>query len=384
MKEFFYGYTYGIFYFEVINKSIGLYRVIVHICSSIFKIMVHQSVLEAFDLLSYNEILPLSAGLINHSYKVTLSNNKLRFLQQVNTNIFKKPEWMQENYVLIQQHLNSKGGFHLPQIIHAGRELVFKIGSKTWRCFEFLPNTYSPEKVYSAEKAYEVANCFGQFTGMLHDLDIRKLHTILPNFHNLQYRYDQMIDALSNANDNAKESAKDLIQDVFENRHLLHWYNKIQDSKLAYPIHTMHHDCKISNILFNKDFDALQCPIDLDTTQPGLFFSDLGDMIRTIVPTLPEDAADIEDLHIRTDFYDATVQGYIDAMAAYLTKEERQDLHYAGAVLVYMQAIRFLADYLNNNIYYKVSYPEQNRDRTLNQLHLLHLLQQYTSGLKAI
>ena len=215
---------------------------------------------------------------------------------------------------------------------------------------------------------------------MLHDLDVHKLHTILPNFHNLQFRYDQMVEALHNADDKIKENAKDLLQEVFDNKHLLHWYNKIQDNKLAYPIHIMHHDCKISNILFDKNTDALICPIDLDTTQPGLFFSDLGDMIRTIVPTLPEDAANVKELHIRTDFYDAAVQGYLDAMAAYLTPEERQDIHYAGAVLVYMQAIRFLADYLNNNTYYKVSYPEQNWDRTANQLRLLRLLQEYTSG----
>lgn len=344
--------------------------------------MIHSNVLEAFRLLPYNDIRPLSAGLINHSYKVTLNNQQAYFLQQVNTSIFKQPEWMQDNYVLIQQHMSNKNGFRLPAIVPAGEELLYKTGIETWRCFEFLPHTYSPEKVHTAEKAYEVAHCFGQFTAMLHDLDVNRLHTILPEFHNLQFRYDQMMEALHNADAQTKESAKDLLQEVFNNQHLLHWYNKIQANKLAYPIHIMHHDCKISNILFDKGTDALICPIDLDTTQPGLFFSDLGDMIRTIAPTLPEDAANVEDLSIRTSFYDATVQGYLDAMAPYLTKGERQDIHYAGAVLVYMQAIRFLADYINNNIYYKVSYPEQNRDRTANQLRLLRLLQEYTTGLK--
>ncbi len=345
--------------------------------------MINTNVLAAFQLLPYSNIQSLSAGLINHSYEVILSNNQSYFVQQVNTSIFKQPEWMQENYVLIYQHLSNKGGFQLPAIVPARKELLYKNGAETWRCFEFLPNTYSPEKVHTPEKAYEVANCFGQFTAMLHDLDVHKLYTILPNFHNLQFRYDQMVEALHNADDKTKENAKDLLQKVFDNEHLLHWYNQIQGNKLAYPIHIMHHDCKISNILFDKNTDALICPIDLDTTQPGLFFSDLGDMIRTIVPTLPEDAANVEDLHIRTDFYDATVKGYLDAMGTNLTREERQDIHYAGAVLVYMQAIRFLADYLNNNTYYKVSYPEQNRDRTANQLRLLSLLQEYTSVLKA-
>ena len=177
--------------------------------------MVHPSVLEVFHLLPYESIQPLSAGLINHSYKVILSDRSC-FLQQVNTVIFKHPEWMQENYVLLQTHLSNKGGFKLPEIVLAGNDLLYKNGTETWRCFEFLPNTYSPVKVHTAEKAYEVANCFGQFTALLHDLEVKKLHTILPNFHNLQYRYDQMRDALRNADDITKEKANDLLQKVFE------------------------------------------------------------------------------------------------------------------------------------------------------------------------
>jgi hypothetical protein len=341
--------------------------------------MIHSTVLEIFHLQHYENIQLLSAGLINHSYKVTLSNNQSYFLQRVNTSIFKQPEWMQENYLLVQQHLSKKGSFQLPAIVPAEKELLYRENEETWRCFEFLPNTYSPEKVHTAEQAYDVANCFGQFTAMLHDLDVHQLHTILPQFHNLQFRYDQLTTAMQQADENVKNNSKDLLQAVFDNVHLLNWYNGIQNNRLAYPVHIMHHDCKISNILFDKTTNALQCPIDLDTTQPGLFFSDLGDMVRTIVPSLPEDAANVDDLQIRTYLYDATVQGYLDAMSSYLTPEERKDLHYAGAVLVYMQAIRFLADYLNNNSYYKVSYPEQNRDRTANQLRLLRLLNEYTS-----
>lgn len=349
--------------------------------ADLFLPMISPSVLAAFHLLPYKNIQPLSAGLINHSYKVTTNDNQSYFLQQVNTGIFTQPERIQENYMLIQQHLRDKNSFQLPAIIFAGKDLLYEEEGKTWRCFQFLPHTYSPEKVHTAEKAYEVANCFGRFTAALHDLNVHQLHTILPDFHNLQYRYNQLLEALQQADESVKEDSKDLIQMVFDNQHLLHWFNSIQSNRVAYPVRIMHHDCKISNILFNKQTDALQCPIDLDTTQPGLFFSDLGDMIRTIVPSLNEDAANINDLTIRTQFYDAAVQGYLAAMTAYLTPEEKSDIHYSGLVLVYMQAIRFLADYLNNNKYYKVAYPEQNRDRTANQLRLLQLLQEYISRL---
>ena len=346
--------------------------------------MINASVLVAFNLSTSISVHPLAAGIINHTYKVTTVDNQSFFLQQVNTGIFTQPRFIQENYTLIQQHLRYKNSFQLPEIIFAGKDILYKEDAATWRCFRFLPHTYSPEKVHTAEKAYEVANCFGRFTAALHDLDVHQLHTILPGFHNLQFRYDQLLQALQQANENVKEDAKELIQMVVDNQHLLHWFNSIQSDKSAFPVRIMHHDCKISNILFDKDTDALRCPIDLDTTQPGLFFSDLGDMIRTIVPSLPEDAANVDDLTIRTTFYDAAVQGYLDAMAAYLTPEEKRDIHYAGLVLVSMQAIRFLADYLNNNIYYKVAYPKQNKDRTANQLKLLQLLQEYISQLTVV
>src|SRR3954468_21475297 len=119
--------------------------------------MINSNVLKAFQLLPYSNIQPLSAGLINHSYKITLHNNKAYFLQQLNTSIFKQPEWMQENYVLIYQHLSNKGGFQLPSIVPAGKELLYKNGTEAWRCFKFLSNTYSPEKVHTPEKAYDVA-----------------------------------------------------------------------------------------------------------------------------------------------------------------------------------------------------------------------------------
>src|SRR5438128_2675776 len=111
-----------------------------HICNSIpFYMMIHPTVLEAFQLLPYNDIQSLSAGLINQSYKVTLSNNQSYFLQHVNTSIFKQPEWMLENYVLIYQHLSNKGGFQLPAIVPAGSTLLYRNSTETWRCFEFLP-----------------------------------------------------------------------------------------------------------------------------------------------------------------------------------------------------------------------------------------------------
>jgi Ser/Thr protein kinase RdoA (MazF antagonist) len=122
----------------------------------------------------------------------------------------------------------------------------------------------------------------------------------------------------------------------------------------------MHHDCKISNILFHRKTGAIICPVDLDTVMPGLFFSDLGDMIRTMCCTADENSTDWNNIAIHEAYYKAVMAAYRSATNGLFTAAEEDHLPYAGLFLIYMQAMRFLTDHLAGNIYYKVQYPEQN------------------------
>ena len=342
--------------------------------------MMLQAVFKNFDLPDVQSSQPLVSGLINSSYKVNSNNGDSYFLQKVNTAIFKNPTALQHNYLLVQRHLSLAGGIELPKLIKTvAGDLLYDADGEVWRCFEFLKNTYSPENVGTPEKAYEVANCFGSFTAVLQSCDSHKLEVILPDFHNLDLRFQQFEQALQTAPEERKADVKDLIERIEKYTPLVQWFTAVSMDKKAFPLHIMHHDCKIANILFDKDTDAIRCPIDLDTTQPGLFFSDIGDMIRTIVPNLQENDTHLNELTMRPDFFNAVTEGYKDAMAKFLTKEERDNLHYAGSIMIYMQALRFLTDHLNGNVYYKTAYPEQNKDRTANQLLLLDLVHTYTT-----
>ncbi|MDQ2752053.1 MAG: aminoglycoside phosphotransferase family protein [Bacteroidota bacterium] len=337
-----------------------------------------QIVCSHFDIFGIEASLPLKSGLINHSYKIKTNDDSFYFLQRINTTIFDNPQALQNNYVLVQQHLSSAGNMQLPKLIKTvSGDLFYNKEGEIWRCFEFLKNTYSPQTIETPEKAYEVANCFGSFTAVLQSFDNNKLATILPYFHDLSLRFQQFKEALQTASEQKKEEVKERIQEIEKYAFLVKWFSAIGKDKLHFPLHILHHDCKIANILFERDTDAIRCPIDLDTTQPGLFFSDIGDMLRTTVPNLQEDDTNLDALAIRPAFFDAINEGYLDAMARFLTGEEKENLHYAGSVLIYMQALRFLTDYLNGNVYYKTSYPEQNKDRAANQLRLLHLLHQF-------
>jgi hypothetical protein len=108
---------------------------------------------------------------------------------------------------------------------------------------------------------------------------------------------------------------------------------------------------------------------------PGKFFSDLGDMIRSMACTVDENSTNWEEIDIRPSFYKAILNGYLEGIGNIFAAEEKRNIHYSGLILIYMQSLRFITDYLNNDIYYKINYTEQNLSRAMNQLILLEKLE---------
>jgi hypothetical protein len=114
---------------------------------------------------------------------------------------------------------------------------------------------------------------------------------------------------------------------------------------------------------------------DLDTVMPGKVLSDLGDMVRTYVCPVSEEEPNEQRVAVRDDYYLALMDGYLSEMSVLLTPEEREHLAFAGEFMVYMQGVRFLADYLNGDVYYPVKHERHNLDRARNQWTLLALLE---------
>ena len=136
----------------------------------------------------------------------------------------------------------------------------------------------------------------------------------------------------------------------------------------------MHHDTKINNVLFNEQSGRGLCVIDLDTMMPGTVMSDYGDMVRTFTNAADEDEPDLEKVYCRVDVLKELTRGFLSEVSGMLTPEEKDSLLLGGKGLIYMQAVRFLADYINGDIYYKVSYKDHNLVRARNQLKLLESL----------
>lgn len=321
----------------------------------------------------------LGNGLINHTFKITgTKSGKSLLVQQINKNVFKNPVDVQQNYIRLSQYRNGARKIFFPNPIQSknSETLFIDKNHNYWRAVEFLEDTETLDVPNNENQAYATAKTFGQLTAFLSSFNADELHIVIPDFHNLSFRYKQFEDSLVAAKEERLKKAAILIHEVKSREKYKIFYDHITKSA-NFPKRVMHHDAKIANVLFDKKTGNVICAIDFDTTMPGYFFSDLGDMIRSMTCSSNENNTDFKSLHIRKNYYKAIVKGYLEVMDEYLTAEEKKYIHCSGLIMFYMQALRFLADYLNNDTYYQISYAEQNYDRSLNQITLLKDLEQF-------
>ncbi|HEX7845196.1 MAG TPA: phosphotransferase, partial [Chitinophagaceae bacterium] len=170
--------------------------------------------------------------------------------------------------------------------------------------------------------------------------------------------------------------AASFIEELKKREHYASLYDVITESD-EFHLRVMHHDAKIANVLFDEESGNVVCLVDFDTVMPGYFFSDLGDMIRSMACNEDETSTNFDSLQIRKEYYEAILEGYLSVMNDQLTEAEKKYIHFSGIVMLYMQALRFMTDYLSGDKYYRVEYPEQNFDRSRNQLVLLQRLEEF-------
>lgn len=334
-------------------------------------------ILKHFGLLdNLKEIIPFGTGLINNTWKIeTNTANRHFILQRINTSVFRNPESIAHNIRCIAAYLQDQHPEYLfikPVPTLEGQDLYFDGADGYFRVFPFINESCTYDVVNSPEQAYEAARQFALFTKLLSHMDAGNLRITLPDFHNLSLRYEQFITALNSGNTERVQEANDIIYTLLHLKSIVDDFEQIRHNS-DFKIRVMHHDTKISNILFDKEQHGL-CVIDLDTVMPGYFISDVGDMLRTYLSPVSEEEADLDKIEIRDAFFKAIVQGYLSEMCQQLTSAEKAHFVYAGKFMIYMQALRFLTDYLNNDVYYGARYEKHNLVRARNQTNLLQKL----------
>jgi Ser/Thr protein kinase RdoA (MazF antagonist) len=319
-------------------------------------------------------IYPIYQGLINNTWKVETKNGDY-IIQKINANVFKQPEDIAYNIEAIGAHLQKNHPdylFALPIKTASGKAIIKLEGNAYFRAFPFIKNSHSINVVGTPSQAYEASKQFARFTAKLSGFHAQQLKVTIPSFHNLSLRFQQFENALKNGNKARIQEAAKTIECLKEYAYIDDEYEKIKGHP-EFKIRVTHHDTKISNVLFDKEEKGL-CVIDLDTVMSGYFISDLGDMMRTYLSPVSEEEKDLSKIEIRKQIYEAIIEGYLSEMGDELTQTEKEHLPFAGKFMVYMQALRFITDYLNNDAYYGSAYAGQNFIRGQNQLVLLQKL----------
>ncbi len=321
-----------------------------------------------FDIsVKVTDVKPMGEGLINDTYKVFVdSSDKPRYvLQRINNAIFQDVDMLMDNINKVTEHIRKKGRNTLQFLkTDVGKSYYFD-SERYWRVMEFVPDSITYQTVNS-HYSYLAGKSFGEFESLLADIN-EPLGEIIPDFHNIEFRLKQLRDAVAEDRVGRVSEVQYYLDEIFKREEKMTVGERLfREGKL--PKRICHCDTKVNNMLFDKEGNIL-CVIDLDTLMPSFVFSDFGDFMRTAANTVAEDDPAIDKVAFRKDIFEAFAEGYIKG-ATFLTPIERENLPYGTLLFPYMQAVRFFADYINGDTYYKIKYPEHNLVRTRNQVAL--------------
>ena len=309
-------------------------------------------------------------GNINSTYKIETDSGHCYILQRINHHVFQDPVGLMENVCAITDFLRQQD----PDPCHALHFLPTADGSFLyqdadgvfWRMYDFIPGI-TLEKMESPGDFYRCGLGFGAFQTQLAHFPAHTLRETIPGFHNTPNRFRQLhraiqLDAAGRAQDVQAEIDFLLAQEQFAGT----LQRQLEAGKL--PLRVTHNDTKLSNILFDEAGNPL-CVLDLDTVMPGLSAMDFADAIRSGAATAAEDEPDTTKMALDLTLFRSFATGFLQS-ATGLTTAELDALPLAPAIITLEQAARFLADYLDGDVYYRISFPTHNLVRARAQIKL--------------
>ena len=339
---------------------------------------------------------PYGNGHINDTfllvYEIPEGVKKRYILQRMNHDIFRKPQELMENIVNVTEYLRkmiiSQGGEPERETLNVvktrdGKSNYRDSGGNYWRMFLFIERTVCLEKVESAKDFYDSAVAFGNFQRMLADYPAETLHETIPNFHHTPSRFRAFQKAVQEDKLGRAALVREEIAFAMEREK----DTPVLTDLLAagqLPLRVTHNDTKLNNILFDEESRKALCIIDLDTVMPGLSHYDFGDSIRFGASTGEEDERDLEKIELDLSLYEAFTKGYLEGCGGRLTDKEIETLPMGAKLMTYECGIRFLADYLEGDVYFKIHRDVHNLDRARTQFKLVADMEAKWDDMRAI
>jgi len=333
-------------------------------------------------------VKPFGSGHINDTYRIVNADSGANdyLLQRVNHHVFKDVPLLMNNLVNVTRHLEQK--------LRSDKNVLTIISTKDgdpyfktpdgnyWRVFYFLKDTKSYDLVTTEKQAFEGGKAFGAFQALLADLDTALVKDTIPDFHNIEYRLANLQKAIDTDRvDRLKEVSAEV---AFIQQRSAAMSKILQLGRSGIlPLRIVHNDTKFNNVLLDQN-DNAQCVIDLDTVMPGYAAYDFGDSIRTIINIAAEDEADTNRIGLNLALFEAYTKGFLQEAKSFLTGPEVGSLIKGVLLLPYIQAVRFLTDYLEGDHYFKIHSFHHNLQRARAQLALVAKLEENQGLLERI
>ena len=325
---------------------------------------------------------PWGNGHINDTWFVTChaAGAPARYiLQCINRQVFRSPAAVMENIERVTAHLAAQladapdRDRRALTLIPArdGRNWLEDAQGETWRAYRFIENARSYETATSVAQAFQAAQAFGRFQQQLASLPAPRLNETIPGFHDTPMRFAALEQAIANDAKGRSALAKPEIEFALAHKSIC---GILIEAGL--PQRITHNDTKFNNVLLDDATGESLCVIDLDTVMPGLALYDFGDMVRTTTCPAAEDEQDLSKVTMQFPMFEALVRGYLSTAAEFLTESEKKLLAFSGKLITFETGIRFLADYLNGDTYFKIHREGHNLDRCRTQFKLVESIEQ--------
>ena len=340
---------------------------------------------------TYQGYEELFVGNINQTYKLQFLGEegepKEYILQRLNTYVFKNPREVMENIRRVTSHIRRQLGADCSRrVLHfrTAADGAPYVENETgfWRAYRYIDRAQTYDTV-SAAHFEQAGYAFGEFQGNLADFPVETLHETIPHFHDTPDRMRQLKEAIREDRAGRVASVQPEIRFILERESAAGTIVEALDSGRI-PLRVTHNDTKINNVLFDTDTDTPICVIDLDTVMPGSALYDYGDAIRSGANTAGEDEADLSLVHFDLELFERFTAGYLSAAGTRLTAEEIRLFPQAAQILTLELCARFLTDYLNGDVYFKVKKPGHNLIRTRNQIELVRQMEDHMDEMASI
>ncbi|MBR3639431.1 MAG: aminoglycoside phosphotransferase family protein [Clostridia bacterium] len=332
---------------------------------------------------------PLGNGHINETYLVSDGENYV--LQKINKNVFHDPVAVMENVKAVTEHLKkkiadaggdpAKGTLNFIDTVN-GLPYCLTEDGEYYRAYFYVDGVKSYDVAQSPELLYQAARAFGRFQNMLADFPADTLHEVIPSFHDTRKRFHDFQASvernLSGRAKNVKDEIK-FILDRAEDCGVV--VDALRSGDL--PVRVTHNDTKLNNVLFDEKTDEGVCVIDLDTVMPGSLLYDFGDALRFAGSSGAEDEKDLSKIWFDLINFEYFTRGFLEATPS-ITEKEKELLPFSVKLMTLECGMRFLADYIDGDVYFKTAYPEHNLVRARTQIKLVSDIEQKLDRMKEI